>query len=146
MNGNYRRDTGGRFAAGTAGRPKGARNKATLAVEKLLSDEAEALTRQAIEMALRGDVTAPRLCLERIAPPRKDSLMSFELSQPIDALGAANASADILNAVARGQLTPSEGESAIKLVEAHLRICQWGDLELRLARIEEHMALVPTGR
>ena len=32
------------FAAGNPGRPKGARNKATLAVEQLLDGEAEALT------------------------------------------------------------------------------------------------------
>ena len=49
-----------------AGKPKGARNKTTLAVEALLDGEAEALTRKAIERALEGDSVALRLCLERI--------------------------------------------------------------------------------
>ena len=49
-------------------RPKGARNRATLAAETLLDGEAEALTRKAVELALAGDTTALRLCLERVLP------------------------------------------------------------------------------
>jgi hypothetical protein len=55
-----------------AGRPKGSRNKATLAVEVLLDGEAESITRKAIELAKKGDLAAIRLCLDRIASPRKD--------------------------------------------------------------------------
>ena len=50
---------GGRFQKGRsgnpAGKPKGARHRATLAAEALLDGEAEALTRKAIELALAGD-------------------------------------------------------------------------------------------
>src|SRR6266568_771945 len=38
-----------------AGRPRGARNKTTLAVEALLDGEAETITRKAIELAKTGD-------------------------------------------------------------------------------------------
>src|SRR6267378_3533082 len=51
-----------------AGRPMGARHKATVAAEALLDGEAEALTRKAVEMALAGDGTARRLCLDRTEP------------------------------------------------------------------------------
>ena len=55
-------DTRGRpFQAGNPGRPKGARNKASLAAEALLDGEAETLARKAVEMALAGDTTAMRL-------------------------------------------------------------------------------------
>ena len=57
-----------------AGRPKGSRNKATLAVEILLDGEAEAITRKAIELAKQGDLVAIRLCLDRIAPREKTVL------------------------------------------------------------------------
>src|SRR5215831_6568815 len=40
------------FKPGNAGRPKGARNRATVAAEALLDGQAEALTRKAIERAL----------------------------------------------------------------------------------------------
>ena len=57
------------FKPGTSGnpsgKPAGARNKTTLAVEALLDGEAEDLTRKAIELAKAGDMTALRLCLDR---------------------------------------------------------------------------------
>src|SRR5215468_10582921 len=51
-----------------AGRQTGSRNKATLAAAALLAGESEALTRKAVELALAGEPTAMRLCLERILP------------------------------------------------------------------------------
>jgi len=50
------------------GRPKGARNAATVAAEVLLDGEAEAITRKCVELAKEGDTVALRLCLERILP------------------------------------------------------------------------------
>ena len=41
-----------------AGKPRGLRNKVTLAVEALLDGEAEKLTRKAVELCLKGDLTA----------------------------------------------------------------------------------------
>ena len=58
------------FESGQSGNPKGARNKATLAAEALLDGKAEAITRKAIDLAKAGDLTAIRLCLERIIPAR----------------------------------------------------------------------------
>jgi hypothetical protein len=57
----------------------GSRNRTTLAVEALLDGEAETLTRKAIELAKAGDLAALRVCLDRIAPPRKDRPVLFEL-------------------------------------------------------------------
>ena len=56
------------FPPGNSGRPKGARHKATQAIQALLDGEGAALTRKAIELALAGDATALRLCLDRILP------------------------------------------------------------------------------
>ena len=61
-----------------AGKPKGTRNKATLAVEALLDGEAEELTRKAIELAKTGDIPALRICLDRILPPRKDRPLNLD--------------------------------------------------------------------
>ncbi len=54
-----------------AGRRPGSRNKATETAELLLAGEVEALTRKAVELALAGDATALRLCLDRIIPARR---------------------------------------------------------------------------
>jgi Family of unknown function (DUF5681) len=59
------------------GRPKGARNVTTRAVEALLDGEAEKLTRKVIELGLTGDMTALRICMDRITPPRKDVAFSL---------------------------------------------------------------------
>src|SRR6516165_2074446 len=56
------------------GRPKGARNKATVMVEQLLDGELDALVRKLIEKAKAGDIAALRLCLDRLLPPRRDRL------------------------------------------------------------------------
>ena len=69
----------GKFRPGNPGRPKGARHKTTLAIEAILDGEAKALTQKAIEMAMSGDTTALRLCLERLAPPRRDRSVSLSL-------------------------------------------------------------------
>ena len=55
-----------------AGRRPGSRNKATLAAAALLAGESEALTRKAVELALAGDPTAMRLCIERLLPPSRE--------------------------------------------------------------------------
>ena len=66
-----------KFTLGNTGRPKGARNKKTLAIESLLEGQAEALTQTAISKALEGDGLALRLCMECIAPAPKNQPVSF---------------------------------------------------------------------
>ena len=98
-----------------AGRSQGSRNKATLAVEALLDGEVEGLTRKVIDLALDGDTTALRLCLDRLCPPRKDRLVSFKLppmKAPADAVAAMSA---LLAAVAKGKVTPGGGANYRRL-------------------------------
>lgn len=118
------------------GRPQGSHNKVTLACDALLEGEAEKITRKAVDMALGGDGPALRLCLERIAPARKDRPVTFALP-PIDGVAdAAQASAALLAAVASGDLTPSEAAELGKLIEAHVRVIEAVELEARLRKLE----------
>ncbi len=55
---NGSRDRKGRFTKGNPGKPKGARSQSTLAIEKLLGNEATRLAREAIKAALAGDSSA----------------------------------------------------------------------------------------
>ena len=124
------------FSRGNSGRPKGARNKATLAIEALLDGEAELITRKAVDLALEGDTTALRLCLDRIAPPRKDRPVPFTLPQMGSAKDAVVASAALLEAVANGDLTPMEAGELSKLVTNYVEALKASDFEERLASIE----------
>jgi hypothetical protein len=97
-----------------AGRPVGARHKATVAAEALLDGEAEALTRKAVEMALAGDTVALRLCLERILPPRRERPVRFKLPRLQSLADAAPAMAAIVAAVATADLTLGEAAELAK--------------------------------
>ncbi|MFC3636129.1 DUF5681 domain-containing protein [Camelimonas fluminis] len=61
-----------RKSGNPAGKPRRSRHRTTRAIDELLAGEAGRITHKAIEMACGGDTVALRLCLERLAPPRKD--------------------------------------------------------------------------
>ena len=130
------RNSDGTFAVGNPGKPKGTRHKATRAALALLDGEAEALTRQAVTMALEGDTTALRLCLERIAPPRRDAPVTFGLPRMETACDAAKAAGGVMEAVAVGDLTPTEGSHVMALVETYRRTLETSELEARVAALE----------
>src|SRR2546421_12842808 len=89
-----------------AGRPPGARHKATLAAEALLDGESEALTRKAVEAALGGDMAALRLCLDRIVPAHPERPVNFQIPPLKSAADAAVAVAAISDAGAAGDGVP----------------------------------------
>ena len=120
-----------------SGKPKGTRHKATMAADLLLEGEAEAITRKAIDLAKEGDTVALRLCLERIAPARKDRPVLFALPPIATTADVVKASAALLQAVASGDLTPSEAAELGKLVEAHVRAIEVTDVQERLTRLEK---------
>ena len=128
----------GTFAPGNklGGRPPGSRNKTTLAIEALLEGEHEALTRAAITKALEGDTTALRLCLDRLAPPRKDSPVSFDLPPITTAEDAVTVSSALLAAVAAGEVTPDEAGRVMSLLTAHKALVETCDLEARISALE----------
>ena len=120
-----------------AGRPKGARNRTTQAVEAILDGEAEALTRKAIEMALDGDGPAMRLCLDRLCPPRKDRTISFTLPEIETAADLTKATRALMQGVADGEITPAEAAELSKLVEAHVKAVEVRDVAARLIALEQ---------
>ena len=128
------------FQAGTSGNPAGkapgTRHKVTLAVEALLDGQHEALTKKAIDLALTGDGPALRLCLDRIAPARKDSPISFALPPIATAADTVTASASLLAAVAGGEVTPDEAGRVMALLTAHKVLVEAGDLEARITALE----------
>src|SRR4030088_305143 len=129
------------FKAGQSGNPagkaKGTRNRATLALEELLDGQAEALTQKAIDLALTGDIAALRLCLDRILPARKDRPVSIEMPTIDTAEDAKAASAALLAAVAAGSLTPSEAAEIGKLVESYVKAIETTEVLARLEKLEK---------
>jgi hypothetical protein len=130
------RDRKGKWKPGQSGnpngRPQGARNRATLAAEELLDGEAENLTRKAIDLAMKGDIQALRLCLDKILPSRRDRPIRFTLhddfTKTFDAL---------LQTVARGEVTPDEAEAVSKMLEARIKAKETIEFDHRLSAIED---------
>ena len=119
------------------GKPKGCRNATTILFDELLKDNAKELIEKAIEMGKGGDGPALRLCIERLAPARKDRPVWFDLPQMKEARNAVNASAAIVAAVAAGDLTPSEASELSKVVDSYARTLQAAEFEERILKIEK---------
>jgi hypothetical protein len=124
-----------------AGKPKGARHKTTIACDALLAGEAEAITRKAIELARNGDGPALRLCMDRIAPARKDRPVPFTLPTLETAADAKTAAAAIVRAVAEGDLTPSEAAELSKVLDNFTRLVEATDVQARLEALERKTRL-----
>ena len=123
-----------------AGRQPGSRNQLTIAAEVLLEGEAEALTRRAIELALEGDTTALKLCLERILPQRRSRRVVFDLP-PIDRIeDLGKAIGSVLQEAANGQLFLDEAAALIGMMEFKRKALETIDLEQRLQALEAEAA------
>jgi hypothetical protein len=134
----------GKFRKGQSGnpsgKPKGCRNATTILFDELLKDNAQALIEKAIEMAKGGDGPALRLCIDRLAPPRKDRPVWFELPKMKESRDAVTASAAIVEAVASGDLAPSEAAELSKVVDGYARSLQTIEFEQRLSTLEKAIA------
>jgi hypothetical protein len=120
-----------------AGRPQGSRNKSALMAEAMFDGAAEKLIQKVIERALDGDSVAMRIAMDRVVAPRKDRPVKFLIPSLEKAEDAHTAMAAITAAVAAGELSFSEAESAGRLVESFVRALEAGEHEQRLRVLEE---------
>jgi hypothetical protein len=109
----------GRFASGNPGRAPGHRNRITLAMEALLEGQWQALTAKAIDMAMKGDSAALRLCIERLMPVRKGAAIEIPDFPRIEtAADVPKAFAAILSAAAAGQITADDAAPLVTILAA----------------------------
>jgi len=75
---NAGRDQAGRFAKGRSGnvtgKPKGARNRASLLLDKMAQADAAAVLRAVLDKAKRGDMTAAATILARLGRCRRAAM------------------------------------------------------------------------
>src|SRR5271156_2899307 len=111
------------------GRRPGSRNQATLAAAALLAGESEALTRKAVELALGGDPTAMRLCLERVLPACRERTVKFALPPIESAADIAAAMKAVTSALADGAITPGEAATIAAVVDTFVRAIETSDFD-----------------
>ncbi len=119
------------------GRPPGRRNIVDRALQQTLEDHAETLTKKCVYLALQGNTTAMRLCMERLMPARRQRVLHFKLPNVKTLAAVAAASEAVVKGVARGQLTPGEGEAFTGMLDGRRRVIETEELELRLRALEE---------
>jgi hypothetical protein len=120
------------------GRRTGIRNKATEAMQELLEGEGALLLRKAVDLALEGDKIALRLCLERLLPPARERRIRLDLPKLQRPADITQALGLLLDSVACGDLTPSEGHHLAALLEIQRKAIEMAELEPRIARLERY--------
>lgn len=102
------------------GRPKGALNKRTQ-LARLLESRAEELVNRMVELALRGDSNALRLCIERLIPKVSSGTINASLPE-LDSNKAGSSIeiiAEVVRQVLNGEITPEQGKAVMSLVEEY---------------------------
>lgn len=139
-NAKRKRGPGRPFAKGQsgnpAGKPRGAKSRATLLAEQLFDGEAAALARKAVAMALAGDAAALRLCLDRIIAPRRERPVRLKFPAVRGAGDLGPAMAAVARAAAEGAITPAEAWELSQVLETYMRAVAAGEFERRLKELE----------
>ena len=125
-----------------AGRPRGARNKRTLAAESMFDRDGPEIIAQLIKLAKEGDIAAIRLCVDRICPRPRDRPVSFELPQVSTAADATAAMGVIIQAIGDGELSAQEAADLSKVVAGLSQTIMSADLQQRLREVEEKLAVL----
>jgi hypothetical protein len=120
-----------------AGRPRGSRNKATLASEILLEGDAENITRKLIELALDGNMMAIKLCINLYHQARKGRLINLRLPTLKSPKDSTRAVAGIFKATISGEITTSEGEGLSNIVADYNKCYELQEMDERLREVEE---------
>lgn len=118
------------------GRPKGARNKASIVAENLLDGESPAIIRKLISQAKKGQAIALKLVIERIVPKRGRAVEITDLPAISRASDIAEATGAVVRAAAEGELTLQEAEAFMRLLAAHRAAVETADLAVRIEALE----------
>jgi hypothetical protein len=119
------------------GKPRGARNRLTRALEALIDDQGEALIARAVQKALDGDSPMLRALLSRLVPHRTDRTVEFAIPEVKTAADALCASSAVLAACSHGELSPSEAADVMALISRQVRVIEVAELEERLSALEK---------
>ncbi|RZI41511.1 hypothetical protein EGT07_18190 [Herbaspirillum sp. HC18] len=101
-----------------------------------MEQEVEAIARVVTDAAKDGDLQAARLVIERLVPPRRERPIAMDLPEIKTLDGVSDAQAAILQAVAVGDLLPTEGTILSNIVEQRRKAIETQELEQRIAALE----------
>jgi hypothetical protein len=121
------------------GRPVGSRNKLTQLAQKLPANDAEEIITAIIEKAKAGDSTAQRLCMERIMPPMRSSVIQIDLPKLETAQDIMEGYDVLFDALGRGNLTLEELDRLSDVLENKRKAIETVVLAEEMERLMEHV-------
>src|SRR5262245_7885714 len=102
---------------GGIGRPHGVRAKKYVLMEKIADNNRVELVETVIGAALRGDMIAMKLILDRIGPRPRSLPLAIELpptSTPVEIQAAMH---ELLGRVARGEISTDDGAALVSMAK-----------------------------
>jgi len=128
----------GKFQLGQSGNPAGRKpgtKDCRTELRDLFRAHAPSLIAKAVEMALAGDATALRLCMDRVVSPLRATSSS---SQPfILGHGSLSVQAERVTAgLAEGILSADQANALMSMITAQARILETAELARRIEALE----------
>jgi hypothetical protein len=107
-----------------AGRPPGARNQKTLALEAAMDERAEEIVASVLDRAKNGEPAAMRPAMERLAPTGRNRPLAIGLPVIKTPEDAEAALAVVSAELADGNLTIGEASALVSLIDRMLRLAE----------------------
>ncbi len=105
--------------------------------QELQHELGDQIMKKCMSLAVEGDRTALRLCMERMVAPCRDSIVQLELPSIKDLSGIEGAMDAVLQGVASGRLTPEQGEALSRILETHRRMLETCYIAAHVEQLEE---------
>ena len=115
-----------------SGRPVGVKDRRT-ALRQLLIPHATDLVQKAVDMALEGDTTALKMCLDRCIAPLRSTTQNIELNFEGELHERGEAT---LNAIYSGEIDPITGSALIGALADQAKLLDATEFEERLRKLE----------
>ena len=124
-----------KFQPGQSGNPGGRPKKDTAQLAEKLKTHGESVLQVVVDQALKGDLAACKLILDRLYPPIKPSSkpVQFEMIQDNSLSSSGRC---VLNAVASGDLPPDTGIQMIQSIASLAKIIEVDELTSRIEVLE----------
>lgn len=120
-----------------AGRPKGIQDK-RVEMRALLEPYAPSLIEKAVQLALEGDTTALKLCVDKIVPsikPISESVL-IEADKSLAVTGKS-----VVDAMTSGSISVTSGFNVLRSLQAQAKLEEMTIIEERLSALEKKAKL-----
>ncbi len=132
------------FKPGQSGNPAGKKPGTKSKKRQLLESHSKELLRKLVDLALAGDPTALRLCIDRLLPRLRPE--SAPIRVDTDAKDLVTQAQAIVQAALTGALPPDVTRDLTAALADVARLKEFTELEERLAALENSKAVPPWER